>query len=246
MGADLFQILNISQQDMLQRVHDLDVVSNNLANVNTPGFKKSRANFQELLTALGKDGTHLSSTQILMEQGNISATTNPLDLAISGEGFFQYRLADGKTGYSRDGQLHIDETNRLVNSDGNPLIWSGTLPANTTEVAVANDGTVNVRQGNTNWTPVGNIQIARFINPSGLLNNGQNIFLSSVDSGAAQTAAPGTTGYGTVNGGAIEAGNTNLADELTHMITLQRAFQLSTSAFQQTDQMISEAIQMRR
>jgi flagellar basal-body rod protein FlgG len=246
MGADLFQILNISQQDMQQRVQDLDVVSGNLANVNTPGFKRTRANFQELLSSLGKDGSHLSSTQLLTDQGSLKTTQNPLDLAISGEGFFAIILPNGTVGYTRDGELHLDANNRLVNSAGYPLVWQGQIPAGTTEVSVSPDGTVSARQATGALTAVGNIRLTRFANPTGLQNNGLNVLLATADSGAPQVGTANATGYGVIASNSIEQGNVNLADELTHMITLQRAFQLSTQAFQQTDAMISQAITMRK
>jgi flagellar basal-body rod protein FlgG len=247
MGADLFQILNISRQDMQQRVQDLDVVSNNLGNINTAGYKRNRANFQELLSGIGKDGTHLSATQILTAQGNLQNTGNPMDLAISGEGFFAVTLPNGTTGYTRDGQFKLDGNNRLVNANGYPLVWQGQIPAGATQTTVGKDGAVSALDGATGaWATVGTLQLTRFPNPSGLQNNGQNTLLASAASGAAQTAAPGTTGYGVISAGTIESGNVNLGDELTHMISLQRAFQLSTQAFQQTDEMISEAITMRK
>jgi flagellar basal-body rod protein FlgG len=246
MGADLFQILNISQQDMQQRVQDLDVVSNNLSNVNTPGFKQSRANFQELLSNLGKDGSHLSSTQVISTQGSLKTTQNPLDLAVSGEGFFSVTLPDGKVGYTRDGELHLDPNQRLVNSSGYPLVWQGQIPAGSTDVSVGTDGTVSARQGDAAWVAVGNIRLTRFANPTGLQDNGQNVLLATADSGAPLVGTAGVGGFGLISADSVEMANVNMADELTHMITLQRAFQLSTQAFQQTDQMISQAITMRR
>lgn len=243
--ADLFQILNISRLDMLSRLNDLDVVSSNLANVNTTGYKRSRANFQELLDAQDPAGNHLSSTQMLDELGSMQTTTNPLDLAIHGDGFFGVTLPDGATAYTRDGRLSLDANNRLVTASGRPLVWQGNIPTGVDEVQVRGDGEVYTRLGET-WTRAGSIQITCFANPSALQGYGENLWLETPASGSAQSGTPGSESLGTLASSTLEQSNVNLADEMTHLVSLQRAFQMSVKTFQQTDEMIAQAIQVRK
>jgi flagellar basal-body rod protein FlgG len=245
MTHSLFHILNISRQDMMSRMTDLDVSSNNIANINTAGYKSSRSNFQELLTTKELEGVHLSSTQMMTGQGNLKTTENPLDLAIEGDGYFSVKLADGKTGYTRDGQFIQDSAGKLVTSSGAVLNWSGTIPADVEEIQIDKNGAVQTRVGET-WTTAGNISLTRFTNPSGLTTYGNNIFLESTSSGTAQTGTPGATNFGTIASQSVEMSNVNLANEFTHLMTVQRNFQMSTRTFQQTDEMINEAIHMRK
>lgn len=245
MSDSLFHILNISQSAMLSQLQNLDMTSNNLANVSTAGFKSARGNFQELLNKAQLEGTKLSATQLLMTQGALRTSDNPLDVAIQGEGFFQVRLTDGRTAYTRDGELHIDANRNLVTSTGERLIWQGQLPQTFDEIAITPNGTVNVRVGTT-WSQAGTIRTARFTNPSGLQGYGQNLWLATPESGQAQVGTPGATNFGSLQSGAIEGSNVNIADEMTNMTILQRAFDMSTRAFQTTDTMISQAIHMRK
>jgi flagellar basal-body rod protein FlgG len=245
MAASLFHILSISQQDMLTRLSDLDVVSNNLANVNTAGFKRTRSNFQELMDGIDQGGIKTASSQVISNQGTISSSTNPLDLAISGDGYFGVTLSTGKVGYTRDGEFHLDGTNRLVNSDGNPVVWQGTIPANAEAAQVLKDGTVQYRIGTT-WTNAGTMQLYHFKNPTALQESGNNVWTETTTSGTATAGAPGSTGLGVIVPSAIEQSNVNMGDEMTQVITLQRAFQLSVRTFQSTDEMINEAVHMRK
>lgn len=245
MSGSLFHVLNISRIDMLAKMNDLDIVSNNVANINTTGYKSNRGNFQEMLQKLNYEGINLSSSQLLMQQGAIHETNNQLDIAIQGNGFFGLTIAAGKTGYTRDGQFLLDASGRIVNGNGYPLVWSGTIPVDATEVQVQPDGLVRALVGE-DWVDAGNIQLTRFTNPSGLTNNGNNILLESDSSGAPQTGVPGSTNFGTLIPHSIEESNVNYADEVTHLMTLQRAFQMSTRTFQTTDTMISQAIHMRK
>jgi len=245
MSSSLFQILNISRQDMLGRLDDLEAVSNNLANVNTAGYKSSRMNFQELLANQTKEGMKLSSSQLQLSQGTFKRSDNLLDWAISGDGFFAVKLADGTTGYTRDGQFQLDGKGQLVTASGNPLVWQGTVPADATKVSVQADGTVIAQQGVV-WNTIGKVQLTRFTNASGLKGNGDNIWLATNSSGAPQTGAPNSANLGVIQAGAVEQSNVNLAYETTHMMTLERNFQMSVKAFQQTDQMISQAIHLRK
>lgn len=245
MSSSLFHILNISRQDMLGSLNDLDVTSNNLANVNTAGFKSSRANFQELLDNASQNGSHLSATQALTSEGSIRETDRTLDWAVQGEGYFAVKLPGGETGYTRDGQFNLDAKRQLVNSSGLLLDWEGQVPEGTENVSVQPDGTVLGLQGAA-WSKIGTVQLTRFPNPSGLHENGQNVWMETDSSGKAETKAPGSAGFGWIQAQSVEQSNVDLSNEMTHMMTLQRAFQMSVRTFQQTDQMITQAIHMRK
>jgi flagellar basal-body rod protein FlgG len=246
MASSLFHALNISRQDMANRLIDLDVVGNNLANMNTTGFKASRANFQELLEDQTRSGTTLLNTQISTQQGSVRASENPLDWAISGEGFFQVELPDGTTGYTRDGSFKLDAEGRLVNSSGYYLVWDGELPSANVSLVVSSEGIVQAQTEEGERVDVGTVELARFANATGLLAQGQNVFLESEASGEAQLGAPGQEGFGLISTYSIEQSNVDMAREMTHLMTLQRSFQLAVRAFQQSDTMIGQAINMRR
>ncbi|MCB9134637.1 MAG: flagellar hook-basal body complex protein [Anaerolineales bacterium] len=239
------QLLHVTRSGMLSRLEALDVASNNLANVNTVGYKRGRANFQELLSEQMEGGARIRATQNLMEQGGLQTTENPLDLAIEGTGFFQIALPDGRTAYTRDGQLFMDANRDLVTADGFPLVWTGQIPADAEDVFVNPDGTVMALQNGT-WNEIGNIELARFPNSTGLQNYGQNLWLETDASGAAEVGAPRADGYGQILGSALESSNVSLAEEMTSLTTLQRGFEMSLKIFQQTDTMLSEAINMRK
>ena len=245
MASSLFQILNISRQDMLSRLLELDTTSNNLANINTIGYKRQRSNFQELLQKAQLSGGFLASTQLMPDQGAFRNTGNALDLGIEGDGYFQMRTADGQLAYSRDGEFALDGALNIVNGSGQKLVWQGQIPAGAEAIQVEPNGTVMTRQG-TVWTQAGRIQLARFTNASALLEKGKNLYLPSANSGAAQVGNPGTAPYGALQAGQLEQSNVDSAQEMTDMILLQRDFQISTRVFQTTDTMIQQAIQMRR
>lgn len=245
MSSSLFHVLNISRQDMLSKLSDLDGSANNLANSNTIGYKPVRSNFQELLDNMTYSGTLQTGSQVLAQQGALKTTNNPMDVAIQGEGFFAVTYATGKTGYSRDGQFSLDANNQLVNSSGFPLVWTGSIPVGAEEIQFQENGVVQVRVGDT-WSQAGTIQLYRFNNPTALQLNGNNVYITTTNSGTATAGQPGTTHFGTLSQNALEQSNTNLSREMTHLITLQRGFQLSTRVFQATDTMISQAIHVRK
>jgi flagellar basal-body rod protein FlgG len=230
---------------MQSRLLDLDTTSHNLTNVNTNGFKAQRSNFQELLEKQQMSGTMIRSTQIMPEQGTARVTSNPLDLMIEGDGFFSVRLPGNQTGYTRNGSFSRDAAGTITDGQGHPLVWSGTLPAGTEEVQVQKDGGVFARVGTT-WTQAGTIQISRFTNPTALQSYGESIYTESVNSGKAQTGAPGSTNLGFLASSRLEQSNVNVANEMANMVVLQRSFQISVKTFQQTDTMITEAIHMRK
>jgi flagellar basal-body rod protein FlgG len=249
MSSSLFQTLNISRQDMLTRLADLDVISNNLANVNTAGFRSSRSNFQELLdeATSEREGIYTPSTQLSTNQGALKATDSPYDWAIQGEGFFQIRLPNNTTSYTRDGQFMLDANRRIVNASGYQLIWSGqTIPADAVSITLSRDGVVEAVRADGTKQNVGNVQLAKFANPTALISAGSNVYIASLDSGQAQLGAPGSNNLGTTSSNMVEQSNVSMAREMTNLSTDQRAFELSTKAFQQTDTMIGLAINLRK
>jgi flagellar basal-body rod protein FlgG len=242
----------------------MDVISNNLANVNTNGFKRSNAVFEDLLyQTLRQPGAQSSqqttiptglqigtgvrpvATSRVHAQGNLSKTENNLDLAIQGNGFLQVQMPDGTVGYSRDGALHMDQNGQLVNSNGYPLQPAITIPPNSQSITIGNDGTVSVmQQGTTAPVQVGNIVLASFINPAGLESKGGNLYAETAASGTAATNTPGTNGLGTVNQGYLETSNVNVVEELVNMIQAQRAYELNSKAITTSDQMLAKLSQM--
>jgi flagellar basal-body rod protein FlgG len=246
------QILHLSRSGMLARLNSLDNVSNNLANVNTVGFKTSRLNFQETLTRAVLGGVATETTQHLHTEGSFLTTQDPLNMVIDGDGYFSVRLADGTTAYTRDGNFHKDANGQIVTDNGDRLIWTGQLPATYDDIQVTPDGggTVRIKQGNA-WVTVGQINLTRFANPDGLLGLGQDLWQATAISGAPQTGTAGTAAagggsFGKLLGNLLENSNVNVAEEMSQMILLQRAYSFSVRAFQQTDLMFGMANQMRR
>jgi len=242
----------------------LDVIANNLANVSTNGFKRSRAVFEDLLyQTLRQPGAQSSqqtqiptglqigtgarpiSTARIFTQGNIQKTDSPLDIAVQGNGFFQILLPDGTTGYTRDGSFQKDNQGQIVTSDGYPLSPNITIPANALTVTVGTDGTVSVTQaGTTGTTQIGSIQLATFINPACLQSMGQNLFLETAASGTPTPNTPGTNGAGIVNQGYVETSNVNVAEELVTMIQTQRAYELNSKVVSTSDAMLGRLTQL--
>ncbi|MEP7206000.1 MAG: flagellar basal-body rod protein FlgG [Casimicrobiaceae bacterium] len=242
----------------------LDVVSNNLANVGTAGFKRSRAVFEDLLyQTLRQPGAQSSqqtqlptglqlgtgvravATERIFTQGNLQQSGNSLDVAINGQGFLQVQLPDGSTGFSRDGSLHRDAQGQLVTSSGYPLQPAITIPANAQTITIGRDGTVSVAQaGQAAPTQVGAIQLANFLNPAGLQALGENLYSETAASGAPTTNAPGANGLGTLQQGYIETSNVNVVEELVNMIQTQRAYEINSKAVQTSDQMLQRLSQL--
>jgi flagellar basal-body rod protein FlgG len=245
MSPSLFQVLNISSHDMNSRIEDLSNSSNSLANINTTGYKSSRVNFQELLDGTTRSGVKTSSTQVMTLQGKLQSTGNLSDVAINGEGFFTVTLPDGKPAYTRDGSFLLDENKKLVNGSGYPISFQGTIPPTATDVTVDTNGTIHALVDNA-WVTAGTIQLTRFTNPGGLTNIGSNLWSESLNSGKPLTGAPGTTNFGVLSPGTLESSNVNMADEMTHMIVIQRSFQMASKAFQTTADMIDSAIHLRK
>jgi len=242
----------------------LDVISNNLANVSTNGFKRGRAVFEDLLyQTMRQPGAQSSQqTQIptglqlgtgarpvttarIFTQGNIQKTDSTLDMAVQGNGFFQVLLPDGTTGYTRDGAFQKDNQGQIVTSDGYPLQPAITIPANATSLTIGTDGTVTVtQQGVAAATQIGSIQLATFINPAGLQSMGQNLFLETAASGTPTPNTPGTNGAGILNQGYVETSNVNVAEELVTMIQTQRAYELNSKVVSTSDAMLGRLTQL--
>ena len=245
---------------------NIDVIAHNLANVNTNGFKKSRADFQDLMyqsmeaagaeSAEGNEiptgiqlglGVETAAVQKLFQQGDFVSTDNPLDMVIEGDGFFQITMPEGDIGYTRAGSFKIDSSGRMVNSDGYPLEPEITFPSDTLEVTVSSDGTVSVLQpGSSTSTTVGQIELAQFINPGGLKALGKNLFTMSGSSGDAATGNPGSDGLGTINQGMIELSNVNIVEEMVNMIVSQRAYELNSKVITTSDEMLRMANSLKR
>lgn len=236
----------------------LSVISNNLANVNTTGFKRDQAIFQDLIyqnkrqsggsttqdtrapTGLSiGTGVRIVGTEKLHTQGNIAQTGKPLDMAILGRGLFQIQQPDGTLAYTRDGTFQIDANGQVVTSQGLLLQPALTIPSDTQSITVGSDGTVSVVTGNNNTpTQIGNIQLTDFVNPAGMQPEGNNLFTETAASGSPITGTPGLTGLGTLQSGAIETSNVNVVEELVSMIETQRAYEMNSKVISTTDQML--------
>jgi len=255
-----------SATGMQAQALNLDVISNNLANVNTSGFKKSRAEFQDLLYETIKPagmpssqdtqvptgiqlghGTRPSTVLKIFSQGNMENTQNELDLAIEGDGFFQITLPNGETAYTRDGAFKLDRDGRIVNSDGFALEPEISIPSDALSISVGLDGTVSVLQaGESIPSEVGTIELARFVNPAGLISMGKNLFITSEASGDEMTGTAGEDGLGTLAQGFLEMSNVSVVDEMVNMITAQRAYESNSKAIQAADEMLQLANNVKR
>lgn len=234
------------------------VVSNNLANVNTTGFKKGRAVFEDLMyqnlrqvgAATSQDtqapsglslgtGVRIVATEKVYTQGSFNQTGNALDVAISGRGFFQVSLPDGSLAYTRDGSFQMNSQGQLVTSSGYPVQPSISIPQGAQSITIAADGTVSATlAGQSAPTQVGTLQLTDFVNPAGLQPRGENLLMESGSSGAAQASTPGLSGLGTLQQGAVEASNVNVVEEMVNMIQTQRAYEMNTKAITTSDQML--------
>jgi flagellar basal-body rod protein FlgG len=255
-----------SATGMQAQALNLDVISNNLANVNTAGFKKSRAEFQDLLYETIKPagtpssqntevptgiqlghGTRPSTVLKIFSQGNMENTQNELDLAIEGDGFFQITLPNGETAYTRDGAFKLDSEGRIVNSDGFAMEPEISIPTDALSISVGLDGTVSVLQaGESIPSEIGTIELARFVNPAGLISMGKNLFLTSEASGDEMTGTAGEDGLGTLAQGFLEMSNVSVVDEMVNMITAQRAYESNSKAIQAADDMLQLANNIKR
>ncbi|MHB1590532.1 MAG: flagellar basal-body rod protein FlgG [Sulfuricella sp.] len=243
---------------------NIDVISNNLANVSTNGFKRARPVFEDLLyQTLRQPGAQSSQqTQLptglqlgtgvrpvavekIFTQGNLQQTGNALDVAINGKGFLQILMPDGTTAYTRDGSFQVDSQGQLVTSSGYAVQPAITIPSDALIVTIAKDGTVSVTQpGSPSPTQVGTLQLAGFINPAGLQSLGENLFQETAASGAPSANTPGTNGLGVLNQAYVETSNVNVVEEMVNMIQAQRAYEINSKAVTVSDQMLQKLTQL--
>ncbi len=252
---------------MIAQQMNIDTIANNLANVNTTGFKKSRVNFQDLLyetikpagteTTAGTTipegmqighGVRPSSIAKLFTQGNMIQTGNPLDLVIEGDGFFQVELPDGTTVYTRDGSFKINQEGRIMTADGFPMTPGITIPTDYQQIIVGSDGTVSALvPGSNTPTNLGTIQLVRFVNPAGLdARLGRNLLQESQASGPPTADQPGLNGLGYLEQGFLENSNVQVVEEILHLIIAQRAYEASSKVIQSSDEMLQTANNVKR
>jgi flagellar basal-body rod protein FlgG len=255
--------LHIAASGMMAQEMNVELISNNIANMRTTGFKRQRADFQDLLyqdmrrvgTSTSESGNILptgvqigsgvrtAATPRIMSQGTLASTEKDTDVAIRGEGFFRVLLPDGRTAYSRDGSFNMDAKGQLVTADGYVVDPAITVPSNSTGFTINSQGSVQVTVGNASSpTTVGQIQLARFVNKSGLEPIGNNLFLETASSGAPQTGSPGDEGYGTLLQSQLEQGNVNSVSEISDLIAAQRAYEMNSRVIRAADEMMSASI----
>ena len=254
----------ISKTGMEAQQTQLDVISHNLANVSTTGYKRAHAVFEDLmyqnLRQVGSattdqsqlpTGLHLGlgvrtvASSRSFAQGTVQQTSNPLDVAIQGSGFFQITMPDGTTQYTRDGSFQVDNQGRLVTASGLAVASGVTVPANAKNVTIANNGIVTASiPGQTSPQSIGTITMASVLNPAGLEPQGQNLFAESPASGQPSTGAPGSNGLGSLSQGFLETSNVNVVQELITMIQTQRAYEMNSKAIQTSDQMLQKLGQL--
>jgi flagellar basal-body rod protein FlgG len=262
----MMRALFTSATGMMAQQFNMDVISNNLANVNTVGFKSARADFQDLLyqqiqpagatVAQGVQaptgiqvglGVRTASTETMFSEGELQTTNNPLDAAIEGDGFYQVLLPNGTTAYSRDGSFKMNSSGQLVNSSGDAIQPEINIPASATNISIGTDGTVSANlSGQTTSTVLGQITLARFVNNAGLTSIGGNLYLPTPASGAAQVGVPGTSGLGTLQQGTLEMSNVSIVNEMVNMIVAQRAYEVNSKAIQACDDMLNTANQLKQ
>lgn len=260
----MIRSLWISKTGLDAQQTQMDVIANNLANVSTNGFKRSRAVFEDLLyQTIRQPGAQSSQqTQVpsglqigtgvrpvaaerIHTQGNLQQTGNQLDVAIQGAGFFQVLMPDGTTGYTRDGSFQSDSQGQLVTSNGFPVQPAITIPANATSVTIGGDGIVSVTQpGVAAPVQVGSLQLASFINPAGLQSMGSNLYQETASSGTPSTSTPGTNGTGLLNQRYVETSNVNVVEEMVNMIQTQRAYEINSKSITVSDQMLQKLTQI--
>lgn len=261
----MLKSLSTASTGMGAQQTNLDVIANNLANVSTTGFKKSRAEFEDLMYQTIKEpgaasglnaisptgvqtglGVRTAGVQKDFEMGASRPTKQPYDLNIEGPGFFPIQLSDGQIGYTRDGSFKKDPSGRIVDKNGNALQPEIVVPANASAINISANGQVSVLVGNSQQPQnIGQIELVNFINPAGLKSLGKNIFVPSASSGLPQQAQPGAQGLGHIAQGELEGSNVNIVEEMVNMITAQRAYETNSKVIQASDQMLQYMNQLR-
>ncbi|HMB70816.1 MAG TPA: flagellar basal-body rod protein FlgG [bacterium] len=260
----MMRALSTAATGMQAQQLNVDTIANNLANVNTASYKKTRVRFQDLMyqdmrpagdparlgppseLAIGH-GTRLAATERNFVQGTTEQTNNPLNLLIEGDGFFQVRRTDGSIGYTRDGSFYVSGEGAVVNSDGLYLEPQVFLPEDIRDLTVSPDGALMARFVDSNLPEdIGQIELARFLNPAGLESLGRNMFAPTAASGEPRFGLPGTQGFGSVLSGFLEGSNVEVVEEMVSLITAQRAYEINSRSIQTADQMLSAATQLVR
>jgi len=258
--------LNIAATGMQAQQQNVEVISNNIANMNTTAYMRRRTEFHDLiyqnLRRVGSTssdagtvvpsgvqlglGVKMAAVYRIHEQGNLTSTDNTFDMAIQGNGFFQVQLPDGTAGYTRDGSLQLSPTGQIVTHDGNPVVPNITVDSNAIDVTINSTGEVLVKlQGSVTPTNAGQIQLASFPNDAGLEAMGSNLYQETPASGTATTGTPGATGYGTLLQGFLETSNVNAVAEVSELISAQRAYEMNSKVIQTSDQMMSTLNQIK-
>jgi flagellar basal-body rod protein FlgG len=258
--------LNIAATGMLAQQQNVEVISNNIANMNTTAYMRRRTEFHDLiyqnLRRVGSTssdsgtvvpsgvqlglGVKMAAVYRIHEQGNLTSTDNTFDIAIQGNGFFQVQLPDGSTAYSRDGSFQLSPSGQIVTHDGNPIVPNISVDTNAIDVTINSTGEVLVKvQGSITPNNAGQIQLASFPNDAGLESVGSNLYLETPASGSATTGSPGATGYGTMLQGFLETSNVNAVSEVSELISAQRAYEMNSKVIQTSDQMMSTLNQIK-
>ena len=251
--------LDIAATGMLAQQRNVEVVSNNLANMNTTAFQRRRSEFHDLIyqdlrrvgTTSSDAGTivptgvqlglgvKLAAVYRIHEQGNLSATDNTFDLAVQGKGFFQITMPDGTTAYTRDGTFQLNATGQVVTHDGYTVQPGITVPSNAIDVTINNSGEVLTKiEGQVEYSNVGQLQISTFLNDAGLEAVGDNLYKETPASGSATSGTPGSTGFGTILQGFLETSNVNAVEEISNLISAQRAYEMNSKVIQTSDEMM--------
>lgn len=257
----MMRALRSAASGMVAQQTHIDTIAHNMANVGTTGFRRSRAEFQDLIyqnvrTPGGRtgdggtlptgiqigQGTRTVSTEFMHTQGALQSTGNPLDLAIEGEGFFQITRPGGEVAYTRAGNLKLDNNGRMVTVDGMPIEPAITVPQDATSITISPDGTISVTQpGSSQTMELGQLQIARFPNPGGLEALGRSLFRPTDASGQPLTVQPGQEGAGTLSQGFLEGSNVEVVNEMIDLISSQRAYEINQRVIQASDEMLRKA-----
>ncbi len=258
--------LNIGATGMLAQQLNVEVISNNIANMNTTAYQRRRAEFQDLLYqnqrrpgAASSDtgtivptgiqvglGVKTASVYRITEPGNLTLTENSLDLAINGEGYFQVTMPSGETAYTRSGSFQLDNSGNLVTVDGYTIEPGITIPSNAIDITINSSGEVLAEiDGQVATSNLGQLSLSTFANEAGLIATGDNLFLQTAASGNPASSTPGSTGYGTIQQGFLETSNVNVVEEITNLITAQRAYEMNSKVIETSDQMMGTVTQMR-
>ncbi|MHB1057534.1 MAG: flagellar basal-body rod protein FlgG [Rhodanobacter sp.] len=254
----MFSSLWVAKTGLDAQQTRMDVISNNLANANTTGYKSARASFQDLVyqnlrqpggqtteqtqapsgLMLGT-GVRVVGSEKLFTQGNMEQTGNSLDVAVQGRGFLQVTMPDGTIAYTRDGSLHLDQNGQIVTANGYAVDPAISVPANAQKITIGSDGTVSVSvPGQAATQQIGTVQLADFINPAGLQPNGDNLYLETASSGSPQIGQPGLNGLGTLEQGSLESSNVNVVEQMVDMIETQRTYEMNSKAVSAADSML--------